>query len=115
MVVGIENRARIEAKGSVDEARLRVERVREHGMMPTLFFMIDDENEVDDLVDEFEGIPFRYSVLNDAFAGDRSLRSIEAGFAEKRRRAAERRDLIERLERRPDFLAPPRTPAELVA
>ena len=115
MVVGIENRARIEAKGSVDEARLRVERVREHGMMPTLFFMIDDENEVEELVDEFEGIPFRYSVLNDAFAGDRSLRSIEAGFAEKRRRAAERRDLIERLERRPDFLAPLRTPAELVA
>ena len=106
MVVGIENRARIAAKGSVDEARERVERVLEHGMMPTLFFMIDEENDVEDLVADFEGVSFRYTVLNNAFAGDRSLRSIEEGFEEKRALAARRRDVIARLERRPDFLGP---------
>jgi hypothetical protein len=106
MVVGIENRARIAAKGSVDEARERVERVLEHGMMPTLFFMIDEENDVEDLVADFAGVSFRYTVLNNAFAGDRSLRSIEEGFEEKRALAARRRDVIARLERRPDFLGP---------
>jgi hypothetical protein len=106
MVVGIENRARIAAKGSVDGARERVERVLEHGMMPTLFFMIDEENDVEDLVADFEGVSFRYTVLNNAFAGDRSLRSIEEGFEEKRALATRRRDVIARLEQRPDFLGP---------
>jgi MoaA/NifB/PqqE/SkfB family radical SAM enzyme len=108
MVVGIENRARIVAKGSVPEARRRVERVLAHGMMPTLFFMVDGGNDggndVEDVVAEFDGIPFRYTVLNNAFAGDRSLASIEAGFAEKRRLSARRRDLIVRLQARPDYL-----------
>jgi hypothetical protein len=115
MVVGIENRSRIAEKGSIEQARDRVERVREHGMMPTLFFMLDGENDVDELVGEFTGIPFRYTVLNDAFAGDRSLASIEAGFREKRLRAAAHRETIARLERLPDFLGPLRATAGAVS
>ncbi len=109
MVIGIENELQIVAKGTLDDARVRVERVRAHGMIPTLFFMIDGRSELEPLVEEFEGVPFRYTVLNDAFAGDRSLRSIERGFEEKRLRAEECRDLITRLEQRPDFLGPVRT------
>jgi hypothetical protein len=109
MVIGIENELQIVAKGTVDAARERVERVRAHGMIPTLFFMIDGRSELEPLVEEFEGVPFRYTVLNDAFAGDRSLRSIERGFEEKQRRADEYRDLITWLEQRPDFLGPART------
>jgi hypothetical protein len=115
MVVGIENRAQIVAKGSVEEARERVERVVEHGMMPTLFFMVDGSDDVEELVEEFAGIPFRYTVLNNAFAGDRSLGSVEAGFHEKRRLAELHRDVIAQLQERPDFLGPRAVqPVELV-
>jgi hypothetical protein len=104
MVIGIENRVRIADKGSIEEARERITAVRAAGMMPMLFFMIDGENEIEDLVGEFTGIPFRYTVINHAFASDRSLSSISAAFEAKRQLAARYRGVIERLQRRPDYL-----------
>jgi hypothetical protein len=104
MVIGIENRARIADKGSIEEARERIACARALGMMPMLFFMIDEENDVEGLVEEFAGIPFRYTVINHAFAGDRSLASISAGFEAKRRLALRNSGLIERLQQRPDYL-----------
>ena len=73
-------------------------------MMPMLFFMIDGENEIEDLMEEFAGIPFRYTVINHAFASDRSLSSISAGFERKRQLASRYRGLIERLQQRLDYL-----------
>jgi hypothetical protein len=73
-------------------------------MMPLLFFMIDGETPIVDLLEEFAGIPFRYTVLNHAFAGDRSLWSISTGFAAKRLLAGRYRGLIQRLQERPDYL-----------
>lgn len=104
MVIGIENSVRIADKGSIEEARERIARVRAAGMMPLLFFMIDGENQIEDLVAEFAGIPFRYTVINHAFASDRSLSSISAGFEAKRQLASRYRGLIERLQQRPDYL-----------
>ena len=104
MVIGIENRVRIADKGSIEEARERITQVRAAGMMPMLFFMIDGENEIEDLLSEFPGIPFRYTVINHAFASDRSLSSICAGFEAKRQLAGRYRGVIERLQQRPDYL-----------
>jgi hypothetical protein len=104
MVIGIENRVRIADKGSLEEARERVALVRGLGMMPMLFFMIDEENDVEDLVEEFAGVPFRYTVINHAFGSDRSLGAITAGFEQKRQLLRRRTDVIERLQRRPDYL-----------
>jgi hypothetical protein len=111
MIIGIENRKRIADKGSVEEARERIANARALGMMPMLFFMIDEENEIEDLVAEFVGIPFRYTVINHAFASDRSLAAIVAGFEHKRRLAYRRRELITRLQQRLDYLGYAEAPA----
>jgi hypothetical protein len=104
MVIGIENRQRIVDKGSIAEARERIALARALGMMPMLFFMIDEENEIEDLIEGFVGVPFRYTVINHAFASDRSLGGIVAGFEGKSRLSQRRRDLITRLQQKPDYL-----------
>jgi hypothetical protein len=104
MVIGIENSVRIADKGSIEDARERIGLVRAAGMMPLLFFMIDGENEIEDLLEEFAGVPFRYTVLNHAFASDRSLSAISAAFEAKHQLATRYRRLIERLQQRPDYL-----------
>lgn len=104
VVVGIENAALIAAKGSLEQAADRVARAIAWGIMPMLFFMIDGQSEVEALLEAFGPVPFRYSVLNHAFAGDRSLAAIEAGFANKAQLAAENRALIQRLQQRPNYL-----------
>jgi hypothetical protein len=104
MVIGIENAERIAAKGSIVEARDRVAQVQALGMMPMLFFMIDGRNDVETLVDVFDSVPFLYTVINHAFAGDRSLQSIQSGFAAKHRIISQNRDLMMRLQRHPSYL-----------
>jgi hypothetical protein len=104
MVIGIENRKRIADKGSITEAQERIALARALGMMPMLFFMIDEDNQIEDLVEEFVGIPFRYTVINHAFASDRSLGAIVSGFQAKNRLSQRRRDLIARLQQKQDFL-----------
>jgi len=104
MVIGIENREQIAAKGDIAEARGRIDHLKTLGMMPTLYFMIDGRNEIVDLVEAFEDVPFQYTVLNRAFAGDRSLGSIVDGFAERRRLASDSAGLIERLRARPNYI-----------
>ncbi len=104
MVIGIENAERIAAKGSIGEARDGVAQVQALGMMPMLFFMIDGRNNVEALLDVFDSIPFRYTVINHAFAGDRSLQSIQSGFSAKQRIVSQNRDLITRLQHHPFYL-----------
>lgn len=104
MVIGIENAGRIVAKGSIAEAQERIAQVRSFGMLPMLFFMIDGQHDIEALITEFDPVPFRYTVINHAFASDRSLASIEAGFADKNRLASRHQDLIARLRQKPTFL-----------
>jgi hypothetical protein len=104
MVIGIENREQIVAKGSVGQARQRIEPLLALGMMPTLYFMIDGRNDVRGLIDLFEGIPFQYTILNSAFASDRSLTAIEQGFSIKARLAAAHAGMIAELRQRPNYI-----------
>lgn len=104
MVIGIENAEQIRFKGEIDGARRRVERVISAGMMPTLYVMIDGKNDVRRLVDSFDGVPFRYSILNEAFASDRSCAAIRAGFAAKAALASAHADTIAALRRMPNYL-----------
>jgi hypothetical protein len=104
MVIGIENREQILAKGLIEDARRQIELLVALGMMPTLYFMIDGRNDIRDLPDLFDGIPFQYAVLNPAFASDRSLNAIQRGFAVKARLAEQHAALIAELRTRANYI-----------
>jgi len=104
IVIGIENAERIAANGSVSKAQDGVAQVQALGMMPMQFFMINGRNDVEAVLDVLDSVPFRYTAINHAFAGDRSLQSIESGFAAKQRMVSQNRDLITRLQRHPSYL-----------
>lgn len=104
MVIGIENDRLIEFKSSLRAAQAAVERVRDAGMMPMLYFIVDGVTDTVAEVREFAGYPFRFSLLNGAFASDLSLSSIRRGFAEKEALRARCADMIETLKQSADYL-----------
>jgi hypothetical protein len=103
-VVGIENADLIRYKGTIDAAHRGLERMIAAGMLPMLYFILDGRQDVLPLVERFRGIPFRYSVLNEAFAGDRSLPAIRGGFSRKRQLAEQLGETRKALLARPEHL-----------
>jgi hypothetical protein len=104
MVVGIENAELIRYKGELGTARRALESVREAGMMPMLYFLIDGESDVLAARDGLRGFPFRHGIINHAFAGDRSLASIRDGFTRRDALRERSRDVIAALRADPDHL-----------
>lgn len=104
MVIGIENADLIRFKGTLDGARAAVDRVLEAGMMPMLYFLVDGTNDVDAVWKTFADVPFRYSVLNDAFAAGGSLREIREGFSRRAGLRTNAGELITKLRRSPNYL-----------
>src|SRR5262249_54335828 len=59
LVLGVENEALIRAKGTLAQAEDVVARIKDFGMLPMLFFIVDGKHDVLSLIQRFWGCPFR--------------------------------------------------------